>query len=206
MRIKKIKKLFFASTSAIYGDKKNKLLKEKEGSLAPISYYGGAKLAGESFIYSQSYMNDIDAMIFRFPNVIGPNLTHGVIFDFYNKLKANNKELEILGNGKQNKQYIYVDDLIDCIIYMTIDNSFFGVNIYNVGVNGSTSVKEIADIVCDILGYKDVLYKYTGGSVGWRGDVSKFKYDISKITKYGWTPKYSSRDAVVLTVKSLLEK
>ena len=206
MRICGIKNLFFASTSAVYGDKKNKLLKEKEGDIHPISYYGGAKLASESFISSYSYMNDINAMIFRFPNVIGPHLTHGVIFDFYYKLKKNCHELEILGDGKQNKQYIYVDDLIDCIVFMTIGHNFEGVNIYNVGVEGSTSVKEIADIICDELGYQNVKYVYTGGKVGWRGDVSKFRYDISKINQCGWKAKYSSRDAVVLTVKSLLEK
>lgn len=206
MRQNNIKNMFFASTSAVYGDKKDKVLKENEGLLLPISYYGGAKLASESFISSYSYMNDLNAMIFRFPNVIGPSLTHGVIFDFYNKLKINNKELEILGDGTQTKQYIYVDDLVDCIIKMTVDNDFKRINIYNIGVETSTSVKEIADIVCDVLGYKDVLYKYTGGNIGWKGDVAKFKYDISKIKKKGWEAKYNSNEAVVETVKSFLER
>ena len=86
MKQNNIKNLFFSSTSAIYGDENGKLLSENLGGLLPISYYGGAKAASESFISSYSYMNDFNTMIFRFPNVIGPNLTHGVIHDFAKKL------------------------------------------------------------------------------------------------------------------------
>ena len=148
-------------------------------------------------------MNDLNSMIFRFPNVIGPNLTHGVIYDFYHKLLNNHKELPILGDGTQTKQYIYVEDLIDAIIYMTIDKKFSGLNIYNIGASGETSVTEIADIVCDVLGYKNVKYKYSGGKIGWKGDVAKFKYDITKITQKGWHAKYTSSEAVTKTVESL---
>ena len=119
MRRKGIKNLFFSSTSAIYGNEMDKMLTEDLGGLLPISYYGGAKFASENFISSYSYMNDLNTMVFRFPNVIGPNLTHGVIFDFVKKLKNNPNELEILGDGTQTKPYIYVLDLIDCIMYMT---------------------------------------------------------------------------------------
>ena len=202
MRRNNIKNLFFSSTSAIYGDESSKKMSEDLGGLKPISYYGGAKYASENFISSYSYMNDFNTMIFRFPNVIGPNLTHGVIFDFAKKLKKNPHELEILGDGTQTKPYIYVPDLIDCIIFMTkkIDK---GVHIYNVGVETATSVTKIADIVCEELGYKDVKYKYTGGNVGWKGDVPKFQYDLTKIHKAGWTANYTSDEAVRETVRSI---
>ena len=99
MRRNDIKKLFFASTSAVYGNKSGVNLTENIGSLSPISYYGGAKLASEAFISSYAYMNEMEVLVFRFPNVIGPNLTHGVIFDFIRKLQNNPAELEILGDG-----------------------------------------------------------------------------------------------------------
>lgn len=202
MRRKGIKNLFFSSTSAIYGDESDKMLSEDLGGLLPISYYGGAKFASENFISSYSYMNDFNTMIFRFPNVIGPNLTHGVIFDFAKKLEANPKELEILGDGTQTKPYIYVLDLIDCIMFMTqkIDK---GVHIYNVGVETATSVTTIADIVCEELGLKNVKYNYTGGNVGWKGDVPKFQYDLTKIHNAGWTANYTSDEAVRETVRAL---
>ena len=110
MRRSGVKKLFFASTSAVYGEKMGKKLTEDIGELSPISYYGGAKLASEAFISSYSYMNDFDVTIFRFPNVIGPRLTHGVIFDFIKKLQENPAKLQILGDGTQEKPYIYVLD------------------------------------------------------------------------------------------------
>ena len=147
-------------------------------------------------------MNDFNTMIFRFPNVIGPNLTHGVIHDFTKKLLNNPNELEILGDGTQTKPYIYVLDLIDCIMMMTKEIKK-GVNIYNVGVETATSVTRIADIVCEELGYKNVVYKYTGGNVGWKGDVPKFQYDLTKIHSVGWNAKYTSDEAVRETVKSL---
>ncbi len=202
MKKNNIKNLFFSSTSAIYGDEHDKLLTEDLGGLLPISYYGGAKFASENFISSYSYMNDFNTMIFRFPNVIGPNLTHGVIYDFSKKLLNNPNELEILGDGTQTKPYLYVLDLIDCIMLMSKEIKK-GVNIYNVGVQTATSVTRIADIVCEELGYKNVVYKYTGGNIGWKGDVPKFQYDLTKIHSKGWKAKYNSDDAVRETVKSL---
>ena len=201
MRICDIKKLFFSSTSAVYGDKKD-LLKEDIGDLRPISYYGGSKLASESFISSYTFMNDLQTVVFRFPNVIGPNLTHGVIFDFVKKLKNNPKELEILGDGKQIKPYVYVLDLIDAIMLMTLEKDMkLGMNIYNVGVETATSVTRIADIVCEVLEYKDVKYNYTGGTGGWKGDVPKFQYDLTKIHNENWHASHTSDEAVRETVK-----
>ena len=202
MRRCNIKNLFFSSTSAIYGDENNKPMTEDLGGLQPISYYGGAKFASEAFISSYTHMNDLHVMVFRFPNVIGPNLTHGVIFDFINKLKNNPKELVILGDGTQTKPYVYVLDLIDGIMLMTKDIKE-GMNVYNIGVNTATSVKTIADIVCEELGYKDVEYKFTGGNIGWKGDVPKFQFDLTKIHAAGWSSRRTSDDAVRDTVKSI---
>ncbi|AEF81246.1 NAD-dependent epimerase/dehydratase family protein [Leadbettera azotonutricia] len=203
MRQKKLKKLFFSSTSAVYGEQTNVFLSENAGSLMPISYYGGAKLASEAFISSFGYMNDLDVTIFRFPNVIGPNLTHGVIFDFIKKLKLNSSKLEILGNGTQSKPYIYIDDLIEVILMLAF-SSEKGINIYNVGVEGSTSVKDIADMICIKMGLKEVKYTYTGSDRGWKGDVPTFKYDLTKIHQRGWIAKYNSNQAVQATLDAIL--
>jgi UDP-glucose 4-epimerase len=203
MRRQGIKRLFFSSTSAVYGEHPGACLAEDAGSLAPISYYGGAKLASEAFISSYSYMNDFDVTVFRFPNVIGPMLTHGVVFDFIRKLRQNNKELEILGDGTQHKPYIYIDDLIDAIMLVVLSENK-GVNIYNVGVEGTTTVSAIADMVCAKLGLKDVRYKYTGGDRGWKGDVPSFQYDLSKIYACGWKARYNSNQAVAKTLDMIV--
>lgn len=201
MRKTSVKKLFFASTSAVYGEMLDITLSEDTGGLMPVSYYGGAKLASEALISSYVAMCDMSAVVFRFPNVIGPRLTHGVVFDFIKKLRINSSELEILGDGTQCKPYIYVMDLIIAIMMLTKEFKP-GEEVYNIGVYGNgTSVTRIAEIVVDELGLNNVTFSYTGGSRGWKGDVPRFSYDISKILSTGWTPNYSSDEAVRQTVR-----
>lgn len=204
MRVYDVKKLFFASTSAVYGEKIGVKITEDIGSLSPISYYGAAKLASEAFISAYAYMNDFDVIVFRFPNVIGPGLTHGVIFDFIKKLKKDPTQLEILGDGNQQKPYLYVLDLVEAIIDFTNTNDYKGVNIYNIGVETVTTVREIADMVCKRLKLENVVYKFTGGNCGWKGDVPAFQYDLSKIYSKGWRPKHNSRESVEETLNKIV--
>lgn len=200
-----VKRLFFASTSAVYGDKRDVLLDENTPDLSPISYYGAAKLGSEALIHAFSYMNDMSSLIFRFPNVIGPGLTHGVIFDFIRKLQKNGTSLEILGDGRQTKPYIYVGDLVEAIVGFTEKNHTMGVTLYNLGVEGETSVTRIADILCREMGLLDVEYQYTGGEGGWKGDVPRFRYCLDKIHAAGWRAKYTSDEAVTKTVQEVLK-
>ena len=203
MRIYSVKKLFFSSTSAVYGEKAGESLKEDAVPLNPISYYGAAKLSSEAFIAAYSYMNDFDSLIFRFPNVIGSRLTHGVVFDFINKLRENSKKLVILGDGTQSKPYMHISDLINGIMSFTCISKP-GVSMYNIGVETKTSVKIIADIICEEMGLKDVEYSYTGGKAGWKGDIPTFEYDLHKIYKTGWRAKFTSDEALRKTVKEVL--
>ncbi len=197
-----LNKFFFSSTSAVYGDIQNVKLKENTGGLEPISYYGASKLASEAFISSYSYMNGIDSLIFRFPNVVGPRLTHGVIFDFIRKLNNDPKKLKILGNGKQSKQYVYAKDLTECIADFS-SKIEEGYNIYNISTESFTTVDEIADMVCKRLGLTDVEYEYTGGKCGWKGDVPSFDYDIEKARERGWRYNYDSSGSVRKTLEDL---
>lgn len=206
MRKADVKNMFFASTSAVYGEMLDVELTETTGGLMPVSYYGGAKLASEAVISSYVSMCDMSVVIFRFPNVIGPRLTHGVIFDFIKKLQKNPHELEILGDGTQCKPYIYVHDLVEAIVMQT--REFVpGEIVYNLSVNSEgTTVTRIAEIVVEELGLSDVKFAYTGGDRGWKGDVPRFKYDISKVLSTGWTPKHTSDEAVRQTVKDAVAK
>ena len=203
MRKNNVKNIFFASTSAVYGEMPDIMLNEETGGLKPVSYYGGAKLASEALISSYVSMCDMNAVIFRFPNVIGPRLTHGVVYDFVKKLRNNPKELEILGNGTQCKPYIYVTDLVNAIVKLT-EQFEPGVDVFNISVmSEGTSVTHIAEIVVDVLGLSDVEFKYTGGDRGWKGDVPRFKYDISKVLATGWKPEYTSDEAIRKAAQSL---
>lgn len=204
MRLHNVKKLFFASTSAVYGDKTNELLTETTADLRPVSYYGAAKLGSEALISAFSYMNDFEVLIFRFPNVIGPRLTHGVVFDFIGRLKKDPTQLRILGDGTQRKPYIYVKDLVEAIVRF-MNTGKKGITLYNLGVEGATTVTKIADIICEKMGLKNVKYNYTGGNVGWKGDVPKFQYDLSKIHATGWKARYNSDETVAKTVEEVLK-
>lgn len=205
MRKANVKNLFFASTSAVYGEMLDVELNEKTGGIMPVSYYGGAKLASEALISSYTSMCDMNVVIFRFPNVIGPRLTHGAVFDFIRKLRKNPSELEILGNGTQCKPYIYVLDLVEAIVNLTKEFKP-GEEVYNISVKSEgTTVTHIAEIVVEVMGIKDVEFKYTGGDRGWKGDVPRFKYDISKVLSTGWEPKYTSDEAVRQTVKDAIK-
>ena len=197
-----VKKLFFASTSAVYGEQMGAEVSEEAVALKPISYYGGAKLGSEGIISSFAYMNDMSVLVFRFPNVIGPRLTHGVIFDFVKRLKADPSHLKILGDGRQSKPYIYVLDLVDAI--MRFKDAPKGVTLYNVGVETQTSVTRIAEIVCEKMGLSGIPFEYTGGRGGWKGDVPVFAYNLEKIHATGWTAHMTSDEAVAKTVEMVL--
>lgn len=198
-----VKKLFFASTSAIYGETLDNLY-ENFGPLQPVSNYGAGKLASEAFISAFSATYDIQTWITRFPNVVGERFTHGVIYDFINKLNSNSEELIVLGNGEQNKPYLYVKDLVEGILFVC-NNAHERFNVYNLGSNSRTKVKEIAQMVIEEMGL-DAVIKYTGGDRGWVGDVPEFKYDLTKINNLGWTAKLNSNDSVRIAIQKALGK
>lgn len=204
LRINNIRQFIFASTSAIFGEVGDNIIDESFGPILPISHYGAGKLASEAFISSFAYNYDIESLIVRFPNVIGEYSTHGVIYDFINKLKVNPGELVVLGDGKQEKSYLYVKDLISAI-QCAWDSKVDKVDIFNIGGIDTINVSEIASIVVENIGLRSKI-SYTGGDRGWKGDVPRFSYDIKKMLSTKWTPKFNSKEAVELTVKSLIKE
>ena len=198
-----IKKFFFASTSAIYGETYD-VLNEDYGPLKPVSNYGAGKLASEAFISAFSSTYGIQTWITRFPNVVGERFTHGVIYDFIKKLRNNPEELEVLGNGEQCKPYVYVKDLVEAILYV-IDHASERYNVYMIGSDSRTKVKEIAAMVIEEMGLNAKI-RYTGGDRGWVGDVPEFRYDLTKINKLGWTAPHNSNESVRLAIQKALGK
>jgi UDP-glucose 4-epimerase len=145
------------------------------------------------------------AWIYRFANVVGARATHGAIFDFVNKLTSNNKELEILGDGSQEKPYIHVDDCVDGMLY-GFQHSKDQLNVFNLGCPSSTRVSCIAQMVVEEMGLNGVKFRYTGGDRGWPGDVPQVRFDTSRMEKLGWRPKYTSDEAVRKAIRDILGK
>ncbi len=205
MRKKKIKNLVYFSGSGVYGDVGRTFTKESYGPLVPISMYGATKLSAEGLISAYSNLYGIKSFIFRPANIIGNRATHGVTFDFVKKLIKNPEKLEVLGDGKQSKSYVYVDDLLEAVFF-GIEKGKERVNIYNVSSNDFISVNTIASIVINTMNLKKVKITHTKGKGGWPGDVPIIRMDNSKLERIGWRAKYSSREAVTKTTSEILNE
>jgi UDP-glucose 4-epimerase len=204
MRLNNVKRLVFASSSTVYGEAAGSV-SEDSGPLLPISLYGASKLACEGLISAFCHLFDMRAWIFRIANVVGTRSSHGVIFDFINKLRQNPKELEILGDGTQSKPYLHIDDCIDGMLF-ALENCHERVNVLNLGCDSATDVTAIATIVVKAMGLSGVNFNYTGGSRGWRGDVPQVRFDVTKMDRLGWRPKFSSDEAVERAIKDILNR
>jgi UDP-glucose 4-epimerase len=203
MRLNDVKKIIYTSGSGVYGDVGAIYTPEDFGPLLPISMYGASKLSCEAMISAYCYLYGMQAWIFRLANIVGPRQTHGVILDFVRKLKRNPYELEILGNGKQSKSYLYIDDCLNAI-FLALEKANERVNVFNIATHDYITVNDIAKIVCEEMKLENVRFRYTGGDRGWKGDVPHVRLDITKITKLGWKPKLSSEEAARRTVKEIL--
>lgn len=199
-----IKIISFSSTSAVYGNLGERKLFEDIGPLFPISNYGAMKLASEASISAavESFLDH--AYIFRFPNVIGMPATHGVIFDFINKLKQTPNTLVVLGNGTQQKTYLHVEELITAMIFVR-NNSNEKLNFYNIGADDSgASVRFIAEEVVKTFAPNATII-YGNDNKGWIGDVPHFSYSIDKIKKLGWTPQLNSFQSLQKAIHQIAE-
>jgi UDP-glucose 4-epimerase len=202
MRTFEIGKIAFASTSAVYGEHMGKVT-EDVGPCLPISNYGAMKLASEAVVSAavESFLER--AWLFRFPNVIGDRLTHGAVYDFMSKLRTNPEELEVLGDGNQQKEYIHVNELLDAMFFI-VDNGMEQINIFNIGSNDDgATVRFLADTVISAFA-PGARKRFTGGTKGWVGDVPRFNYSTRKLQGLGWQPNLSSEQAVVQAVRELV--
>lgn len=205
MRRKDIENMIFSSSSAVYGETKIIPTPEDIGDIRPISLYGASKIAAEAFIIAYCSLYGMKAWMFRFANVVGKNEHRGVIFDFVKKLEKNQNELEILGDGNQEKSFFDVSDCVSGLVDIPRMDSNKSVKIYNLGNLETMKVTRLAEIACDELKLKP-RFRYTGGDRGWKGDVPVTILSIDKALKVGWKPKYDCEKSIRRTVRYLIGK
>jgi len=195
---KTCKKIIFASTSTIYGESKIMPTPENYAPLQPISIYGGTKLACEAIISGFGHMFDISCVTLRLANIVGEKSSHGIIHDFVIKLKENPRVLEILGDGKQMKSYLHIDDCISAMMFVLARMGDWKFETFNVAPNDTINVIDIAEIVIEELDLKEVALKFVNQfeGRGWKGDVKHYLLDSTKIESLGWSPRYNSCEAV----------
>ena len=207
MRLAGTKELIFSSSGSIYGEPKVMPTPEDYGPILPISLYAASKVASETLITAFASSYAIRSWIYRFGNIAGPFPTHGVIHDFVLKLQRDPTRLEILGDGKQSKPYVHVEDCLDGMMfgYQRVKEI---VNCYNLAVAGATSVNQIAQWTIEAMGLDPKLVRldYTGGSRGWPGDVPQVRLDTRRMEALGWRPKMSSDEAVQRAIRETVEE
>jgi len=195
-RIDEVPRITYASGSGVYGDRGAEEVDEEFGPLIPVSTYGASKLACEAMLAAYSHMFGIDAVVFRFANVVGPRQTHGVTYDFVRRLLDDPTQLRILGDGTQSKSYIHVRDVVAAMLTLT-DHGWRGFDVFNAGTGDYITVTEIADLVVGRLGLEDVRYEYTGGARGWKGDVPIVRFRSDKLAALGWRCGCTSAEALI---------
>ncbi len=203
-RITGVGKILYASGSGVYGDKGKDILFE-DFPLRPISTYGASKAAGELLLESYSYMFGIQSIAFRFANVVGARQTHGVGYDFVNRLEKDRTSLHILGNGEQSKSYVHVSDIVNGVL-LASDKVQSKFDIFNISTSDYITVNEISEIAFEELDIDKNLIQmtYSGGDRGWRADVPIVRINADKISNIGWFPRYNSRDAIRESIREMI--
>ncbi|HUR69192.1 MAG TPA: NAD-dependent epimerase/dehydratase family protein [Candidatus Thermoplasmatota archaeon] len=203
MRVAEVKRIAFTSTSTVYGEAKLIPTPEDYAPLEPISLYGASKLGSEALISSFCHTFDLRGVSFRFANVVGPRSTHGVTFDFYHKLKKDPTRLAILGDGRQLKSYVHIDDTVGAMLHVG-ERFPARYDTFNIGSDDAIDVFELARVAMGVWGV-DAKVEATGvaGSGGWKGDVKRMGLSCEKLKASGWRPKRTSAEAIRATAESL---
>ncbi len=207
MRRNNVQKIIFSSSSVVYGKAERMPTPEDYGPLKPTSLYGASKLACEGLISAYCSMFDMKGWIFRFANIVGDKSRkkgRTVISDFVFKLRQKPNELEILGDGKQEKSYMLVGECIDGMLF-AFGHADEKINIFNLSTTDAITVDRIAQVVSEEMGARNVKFVHTGSGGGWPGDITKFLLDTTKMKKLGWAPRYTSEEAVRITARRMLD-
>jgi UDP-glucose 4-epimerase len=205
MRRSQVGNLAFASSSVVYGEATVMPTPEDYGPLLPISLYGASKLACEGLISAFCHNHGLQAWIFRFANICGRHGTHGILVDMIQRLRANSKRLEVLGDGRQSKPYLHVSECVDGILF-AIGAARDQLNFFNLGAPGSTSAECTARLLLEAMELPETELTFAGGYRGWPGDVARVQLDCGKLANLGWRAKRSSYEAVALAASELVEE
>lgn len=201
MRANGIRRIAFSSTGSIYGEPAVHPTPEDAPFPVQTSLYGASKLAGESLIQAYCEGFGFQSYIFRFVSILGERYSHGHVFDFYKSLRDQPGELRVLGNGKQRKSYLYVQDCIDAML-LAMETADGKVNIFNLGTDESCEVDDSIGWITGHLGLSPARI-YTGGDRGWIGDSPFILLDTARIRALGWAPTLTIRDGIIRTLDYL---
>ncbi len=198
-RLNGVARITYTSGSGVYGDRGIQEVDERFGPLIPVSTYGASKLGCEALLAAYAHMFGIDAVVFRFANVVGARQTHGVTYDFVRRLLDDPATLRVLGDGSQSKSYIHVSDVVRAMLALT-DQGWSGFDVFNAGTGDYITVREIAELVTGRMGLDEVRFEYGLGARGWKGDVPVVRISSDKLIALGWRCRYTSAQALCCSI------
>jgi len=201
MRAQGVRQIVFSSTGSVYGEPE--LFPTPEDAPFPIqtSLYAASKLAGEGLISAYAAGYGFTGVICRFVSVLGERYTHGHVFDFYRALKRDPARLRVLGDGRQEKSYMYVQDCVSAILLAADRHDADpGAHIYNLGTDETLVVDESIALITKQLGLTPVI-EHTGGRRGWIGDSPLIRLDTTRIHALGWRPQLTIGESVIRTLE-----
>ena len=201
MRAAGCTRIAFSSTGSVYGEPEVHPTPEDAPFPVQTSLYGASKLAGEGMIAAYCHGYGFTGIVYRFVSILGERYTHGHVIDFYRALKADPTRLRVLGNGKQEKSYLYVGDCVDGMLASweaTTEPGAF--EVYNLGTDETTIVDRSVEVISAHLGVEPEIEK-TGGVRGWAGDSPFILLDCAKLRALGWAPTLSIEQAVQRTLE-----
>jgi UDP-glucose 4-epimerase len=202
-RLAQVPRVIYASGSGVFGDNPSRVFVEQDFSPCPTSTYAASKAAGETLLSAYCHMFGLRGISYRFANVVGPHQTHGVAYDFINRLLKEPSRLSVMGNGSQTKSYIHVEDIVSGL-------TFFGTRFpetyrcFNLTTDNQLTVREIAEMVIAELGLTGIPVDYGTTDKGWPGDVPVIRFSADKIKALGWTPRYDSREAMRQAIRGMI--
>lgn len=201
MRRTGVRRLVFASTGSVYGEPS--VFPTPEACPFPLqtSVYGASKLAGEGLVAAYCAGFGFQAHVFRFVSILGERYSHGHVFDFYKKLRADPNSIEVLGDGRQRKSYLYVADCVEAMLLL-LERARDPVNVFNLGTDEYCTVDDSLGWICDHLGVSPK-WRYTGGERGWVGDSPFVFLDTARARALGWRPRLSIHEGVLRTLEYL---
>jgi UDP-glucose 4-epimerase len=192
-------RVVFSSSCAVYGNPEKRPTPETYPT-NPIAFYGLSKLLCEDCCKFHQATYGLEVVRFRIFNVYGPNC-HGVMYDFLKKLQKNPKKLEVLGTGRQSRDFVYISDMVDILLKAATSPEAPG-EAFNVGTGTTTSVAELAEMMVEIMGLKNVEVSFKGGQA-WEGDMDITLADNSKAAeKLQWRPKVNLREGLKKLISS----
>ncbi len=201
MREAGAKRIFFASTGSVYGEPSVFPTPENAPASLQTSLYGASKLAGEGLISAYANGYGFTGLIFRFVSILGERYTHGHVFDFYRALKRDPTRLRVLGDGRQQKSYLYVQDCLSGVLRAAVQHHDEpGAHVYNIGTDETLCVADSVELICRHLALSPQV-EYAGGRRGWTGDSPLIHLDATRIRELGWEPELTIRQALVRTLE-----